>query len=547
MRRVRSFLLLPLLLLSVCALFAQAPAPTLKVKLRAALFDRDLNVKPVPHLVITLRSVDNAQQAPAAVQTSLDGVAEVEVPPGNYQVITAKPVELTGKVFLWDFAVKLSKPDVVELSNDNARVTDVTGGRGVRVDELAEQYRRVKDSVVAVWAEDYRFNGVLMDPSGLVLTTYAGVEGHDWLAVQFDATHKVRAHLLTFNKAKDVAVLRLNLEPIPNPNVAQISADPTGLIEGERVFTIKDSRKEGKMLRTGIVSKATAETITSDVKFEGPGGALFNSTGMVVGFIRVSGDKLALVPIATASDTLAEAKAEVKMTAAPAAHLLPCHPEGDYPADALRAKSIAKWEKDIYYSKLGDFEIELYTPVSQYAAARENYLAESKQREKYVKKGKEPPAITEPDYRYTPALLIEVRPTVKMAFWKSMGDAMLTDGHAPDTYRYKGSFVRMKLWCGKQEVEPIWPRRVPVGGYSFGTYSKAGYANVEGASYKGDYMFPHDAISPECGEVTLEITSAKDEKPLVKVLDPRIVSRLWEDFADYRKPQPATLSAGSQK
>jgi hypothetical protein len=37
------------------------------------------------------------------VETTLDGIAEIEVPPGKYRVLTEKPVELFDKSFLWDF------------------------------------------------------------------------------------------------------------------------------------------------------------------------------------------------------------------------------------------------------------------------------------------------------------------------------------------------------------------------------------------------------------------------------------------------------------
>ncbi len=548
MRRASRFALLPLLVLFSYALLGQAPGPTVKVKLRAALFDRDLNLKPVPHLAITFRNLDSPGLEPVVAQTSLDGIAELELKPAAYKLTTTQPVELTGKTFVWDFEIKLLKAEnLVELSNDNARITDVTGGRGARVDELAEQYQRVKESVVTVWAEDYPFDGVLVDSAGLVVTSYSMVEGHDWLAVQFGGTHKLQAQVLAYDKPQDVAVLGVNLEPIAKPVVAQIAVDPGALIEGERVFTVKNPFGEAKTLITGTVSKATHDAINADVKVSDPGGALFNSTGMVVGFIRVSGEELRLVPIAVATDSLKAAQAKMKLSGPPSARLLPCYPETDYPQEALRAKPIGKWEKDIYYSKLGNFEIELYTPVSQYAATREQYLAASKERDKYLKKGKEAPPVPEPEYKYAPVLGIEVRPGVSMAFWKSFGDSVLTDGHAPSTYRYKGSFVRMKLLCGSREVEPIWPRRVPVTGYSFANYSKAGYSVVKGGSYKGSYVYPHDGVSPECGQVTLEITSAKDEKPLVKVLDPKIVNRLWEDFADYRKLQAATTPSRSEK
>ncbi len=535
MRRTCFTLALVVLLASGC--FAQAPGDFVKVKIRAALFDRDLNLKPVPRMAITLRALDAPQQAPLLAQTTLDGIAEVELKAGRYQLTTEKPIELVGKSYLWTLEVNLVKPEnVIELSNDNAKVTDVTGGRGARVDELAQQFQRVKNSVVTVWAEDYAFDGTLIDPAGLVLTSNTMIDGHDWFAVQFDDTHKLPAVVLAQDKTKDVAILRVNLTGLPESVVAQLTPDPSALVEGERVFTVQNSVYEGKMLLSGVVSRADTDLIASDVKLSDVGGPLFSSTGGVVGFIRVSGEKLAVAPIGTALSALTAANDKLKIVEAPSARLLPCHPKDYYPADALRSRGATKWEKEIYYFKLGDFEVHLHTPVSLYEAYQEEYLQKVKERDKVVKKGKAPPPITEPEHKYRPVLAIRMTPGVKMAFWKSFGDSMLTNGQSADTYRYKTTFLRLRLMCGNKEVEPIWRGRAPVG-------EQRGWSRVvEGSSYQGRYEYPYDAISPACGQVSLEISSTKDAAPLVKVLDPALVKRLADDFAAYHPPQPSAAA-----
>ena len=61
-----------------------------KTKVRAALYDRDLNLKPVPNLTVNLVANEAQAKAPITVQTNLDGIAEVELPPGKYRVTTGK-------------------------------------------------------------------------------------------------------------------------------------------------------------------------------------------------------------------------------------------------------------------------------------------------------------------------------------------------------------------------------------------------------------------------------------------------------------------------
>ena len=125
---MRRFLLLLVCLCGVVSVHAQTTAnSTFKIKIRVALFDRDLNLKPVPRLAINLQPRSSGAAAISA-QTSLDGIADAELAAGTYQLTTSKPAELFGKQYLWDLEIKVTKADqVIELSNDNAKVTDSTG------------------------------------------------------------------------------------------------------------------------------------------------------------------------------------------------------------------------------------------------------------------------------------------------------------------------------------------------------------------------------------------------------------------------------------
>ena len=170
MKRMLLGILLAGLFITQCA------GQNVKVKVRAALYDRDLNLKPVPHLAVKLMPAATGAQT-VTLQTSLDGIAEADLPAGNYRVVTDVPVELFDKSYRWEFDVSLSRlENSLELSNDNAKTTALTGSRDARVDELVYQYKRVKNDVVRVQTEVVTIDGLVVDSAGLVLTAQHPLE-----------------------------------------------------------------------------------------------------------------------------------------------------------------------------------------------------------------------------------------------------------------------------------------------------------------------------------------------------------------------------------
>ena len=108
--------------------------------------------------------------------------------------------------------------------------------------------------------------------------------------------------------------------------------------------------------------------------------------------------------------------------------------------------------------------------------------------------------------------------------------------------RYKTAFQKMRLLCGDKEVTPIWPGRV-VAGMGYGRN-----AVLVDESYRGRYIYAHDAITPQCGKVTIQIVSTKDPgQTIEKVFDEGVVNRVWEDFEPYRKMQAQHTGVATQK
>jgi len=509
-----------------------AAAQNVKLKVRGALYDRDLNVKPIPHLALKLvPSAAGAQ--PISLQTSLDGVADVELPAGKYKVISEKPVEMFDKSYRWEVDAEFLKPEnTLELSNDNAQITSLAAGRDARVDELAFQYKRVKDAVVTVWTEHGLYDGLIVDPAGLVLTAQRPLDGVNWITVQVDDRRRLAASIAAIDKEHDVALVRIN--PASGElAAAQLSTDPGALLEGERVFTIESPDKDkDKKLVTGVVSKADADEIVTDVKIS-YGSPVFNSSGNIVGIARTVSNKVHVRPISITTGALTEAREKIAGSPPPSPDLLPVFPTDYFPSDSLRAPGRGRWEKDVYSFKLGDFYIELFTPISEYETSAENYEQVLKEYGKHPQ-GRTRPA--EPENKFEPILGFAIVPKTKVPFWENM--ARTTS--SPVILRYKTGFKKMQLVCGDKDVTPIWPGHVVAG---------SGYRRnvvLADESSMGRYIYTYDSVSPQCGKVKMQIFSAKDgEPPLEKVLDDDTVKRIWQDFEPYRKLHAQSPSAPS--
>ena len=161
------------LLLFVCALAVQAAPDLTKVRVRVILVDRDLNQKPVPFLLVSLK----AGAKSVDVKTGLDGTVETQLPPGKYVITTPKPAELGGRSFSWNVPVTLTGAQQnVDLTNDNAKSEEISAPASARATEnsgsgdLTEHFKRLKNTVVTVISESGHGTGFFVDSKGLLLT-----------------------------------------------------------------------------------------------------------------------------------------------------------------------------------------------------------------------------------------------------------------------------------------------------------------------------------------------------------------------------------------
>jgi putative serine protease PepD len=531
-----------------------APSPTAQLVVKAMVVDRDLNVKPIPKFVFTVRGTNPAAQSESSVTTGLDGSAKATLPTGTYEVRSASPLDFENKRFTWNVRVIVTGPETtIELSNDNATIAQAYAQSGI--DDLTTVFKRYRDSVVTVWAEVGAGHGTgfIADPSGLVITNQHVVTTSQYIAVQFDQERMLSATLLASDPTKDVAILWVDFSHVPEAHPAPLlSKGDLPAEEGERVFTIGSPLHQSKVMTTGIVSKVEARAIISDVNINhgNSGGPLFNSHGRVIG-ITTFGDTTKLggpgisgiVRIEEALPLLEQAKLEMTPSKKPSETFLPNFPADAYPVEAIKANmAIEKFKVDPYIFGIGDYDVAFVTPILRYRHLSSEVKAEKEKEKRNRKSARAVQGTFEPlddlkgwlEYvgEYEPVLLIQASPKLKETFWSGFARGMAAShGYLPGPAKlhFKTDFYRMRLLCGEKEVQPLFPGKI-----ERVLDERNSFVNVTDATFDGLYKYPANAITPQCGTVTLQLFSEKDpDHGKEKVLEQKTVNAVISDFVPY--------------
>jgi hypothetical protein len=135
---------------------------------------------------------------------------------------------------------------------------------------------------------------------------------------------------------------------------------------------------------------------------------------------------------------------------------------------------------------------------------------------------------------YRPVIQIRATPKLRETLGSSFARALTSTSYGvstiPAKMRFRADFYKMSLKCGDKEIQPIHPGKI-----AKIIDVKNAFINATDATYEGLYTYPADAISPSCGEVSLEIYSEKDVlKAKVKALNPKTVNQVWADFTPWR-------------
>lgn len=513
--------------LAALAIFwASAPAQeaTVHLKVRAVLIDKDLNLKPVPKFSFTLQKLPaDPAVPPMAMKTGLDGVTEADLPAGRYQLVTPEPVEFQGKRYSWKLEVILAPPgQTLDLSNDNAVIAPVAAPAQENAGELTALFERLKNAVVTVRAEGGEGTGFLVDREGLILTNSHVVEHSTYLAVQFNPQQKVAAQMLASDGEKDLAVLRVNLAAFPAAVIAPLAhpaADKAPVVEGQRVFTIGSPFGKEKTLTMGVVSKIEAHEIYSDISVNpgNSGGPLFDYQGVAVGITAARRERLSrIIRIEDAAPILAQAKAKTAGQSPPSSALLPVEPTDWFPAEPLKAMFLGTGPNPNDYSfTSGEFKVSVLTPPVRFWIEHQDELKAARKKSQRTggKEEAENAELLQEAQHYKAVITIRAVPEFSQMF----------------KIKFKTDFSRMRLLCDGKEVAAVHPGRYKINLYNL-------KSEVTDTTYGGFYTYPANAFSSGCGAATLEIYSEKNPQlPVVRAVDPSIVTRVLADLEPYRR------------
>ncbi len=502
--------------------------------------------RPAPLARLALLISDSpATRAPRRVVTGADGTVTVRLRPGNYTVESDVPIAVAGVGYQWTetLDVRAGSPVSLDLTDRNAEVVsaaEIAAAPERAEDALARRLPAWEPAVVAVWTPTARLSGTLVDPRGIILTAERGVADARAVGVQVGRT-KVPALVLAADAQRGVAVLHVDASALPGVQPATFDcAQPTPLAPGDRVATLGVPLRGPTTLDDGQVDRDAAGALVAEMTIApgGVGGPLFAAAGALAGMTApLDTDagrqrrRVRVVPIEAACAVLAEARTALTSAPAPSSARLPIEPERPFPKAALEADTtpVAQRRPPAGLTAAA-FTVTFLTPVSIDAARRQ---AESGRTTSRSLNPRQPRGVDVFDFgRWSEyfddppaALVLRLTPRLEEGFWQKVArGAAYTQGMAlPPLGRFTAAFAHLRLFCGDTEVPPIQP------------FVLDQRVSPTEAVREGLYVFDPGAVGPHCPSVSLRLMSEKEPgKEDRRVVDPAIVTRVWDEFAPWR-------------
>ena len=517
------------LVLAVLVLVAPAAmsGQTLVVlHIRAVMTDAAGQTTPVARHALLI-SDNPPTREPRRVVTTIDGTADVRLPPGTYTVESDEPMAFQGKAYRWlrTVAVAAGRDATLELTAANADTEAIAagapagGGAAPLATDPTMAVRPWVESVVQIWTPTAHASGFLVDAAGLIATSEKVVRDMTTVEVQVSRTVKVAGTVLEADRQRDVAVIRIDpavaapLKPVP---LKCPGAGASTVARGQEIIVIAAPLRQNRGINWGAVTRFDARVITTELNLSagGLGGPVFNTAGELVGITTLHGEReeplrgiVKVARIDPACDVVAAAAKKMQDAPAPSAALLPMEPAKPAPVAEFK-EAVRKRAGNLkpYQMVTTDFDVGFVTPILAYAAQSQaaqdfgvwsDYVAD-----------------------IPPVLFIRVTPKMVESMWAKMArGAAMTQGMAlPAMKRLGTGFNRMRVLCGSAEVTPIHPFKVELR-----------VSDTE-AIQEGLYAYDPASLGPECGTVSLELYSEKaPEKADLRVVAPALLQQVWRD------------------
>jgi len=524
---------------------AAAASASGTLRLRVALVQPDLTVRPVPRWNFSITAADGRANA-VTVTTNFSGEAEVALAPGRYVVRSQQPVSFGGREFIWaaECVITAGQSVALELSNDNAVSADgkerESVGEGLSAAQLHERYGA---GVVKIYSASATGSGFLVDRRGLVLTNYHVVAAREYLAVKVNSREKYPAVLVASDNAADLAVLRINPDAcahLPVVPLAVDSADAAPVAAGDPVVAIGNPLEFEDVLSAGHIGKIEADRYLTDVNINhgNSGGPLLDARGRAVGvatFVeggREGGPGVSgVVRVHLAAVLLSSAVGGLQASAPPSATRLPVEPEDPFPGRALKEQA-AGWARvdwSRYEFKIGKYTVAARTPVSLYASALKDE-ADAAATQTTRSKVRTTPVTPRPqlyNWKHKPAAVtLEATPDIGFTSDAVIG-RLLLGARADLEARFKGDFLRMELLRDGRRVEPVWPARVP-STLSF----RQGNKYINDRTVIGEYQYPIEAFAPGA-TLRLKLWDVNRTEPWEREFPADLAASVWAQFRPY--------------
>jgi S1-C subfamily serine protease len=506
----------------------------------------DADLRPVPLAGHGILVSDNPPTAaPRRIVTGADGRATITLRPGNYTVESEQPAVRSGRSYQWTEVVDVSsgRDLTLELTVANADIRPATAAAEVTpapaeapaVSPLAKW----RHSVVAIWTEHRHAGGFLVSSAGLIATSQSALGDATDVEVQLSPTEKVGGHLLVANPSADVAIVRIDpaavraVQPVP---LACGSSAPTGLSRTQELLTIEVPLLDVKNTTSGAVLESGPQFVKTDFALpaSSAGTPVFAGDGPSVGLTSVDengangrGD-VRVVPASAICAVISSAEQRIATANPPSAAHLPVESTRPLPLAEMRSVASAQGLSFSSYStSSSEFDILFITPV---LLARAETLQEHSGQSIDTLSGLRALADFGEWSEYVsaspPVLFIRATPRLVESIWLKLArGAAATQGSSIPPIKHVGpGFSRMRVLCGAREIVPIHPFRIRT------RVSESELVD------EGFYAFDPMAIGPQCGTVSVVLSSVKDAaRTETHAVDPAVIAQVWKDFAAYRE------------